>query len=436
MLKNTIHIRDMKLITTIIIVLSALSGVAQNRILIVGPKVHVGNGEVIEQGLVGIENGKITLVKNALTFPFKKEEWDTVIEAKFQHLYPAFIAPNSTLGLTEVDAVRATRDFEEVGQLNPHVRSLIAFNVESRVIATVRTNGVLIAQATPRGGLISGTSSVVGLHGWNWEDAAIRVDDGVHVNWPATLQGGGWWAEPTPKKANEKYGEQLRELTDFIVASKAYANAGKKRKFDQRYEAMQQVFNGNKRLYIHADELKALLDIIEFVQEYKIPHPVIVGGYDAYMITEQLRDAKIPVMLPRLHSLPSNEDDPVDLVYRLPKLLQDGGVLFCLENSGDMEAMHARNIPFLAGTARSYGLTEEQAIQSVSINTARILGIDDKYGTIEPGKSASLFISEGDALEPKTSNVTTALFNGEFIPLTNHQIELYEKYKAKYGDVK
>jgi imidazolonepropionase-like amidohydrolase len=422
----------MKAVITILFAASLFSLVAQQRILIVGPKVHIGNGEVIEQGLVGIENGEILFVKNSLTFPFKKEEWDTVIEARYQHLYPAFIAPNSTLGLTEVDAVRATRDFEEVGRMNPHIRSLIAFNVESRVVATVRTNGVLLAQATPRGERIPGTSSVVGLHGWNWEDAVVKIDDGVHVNWPATMQGGGWWGEPTPKKASDKYGEHMRELTDFIVAAKAYADAGKKRKFDQRYEAMLGVFSGQQRLYLHANELKALLDIIEFSQTYKIPHPVIVGGYDSYMITDQLRDAKIPVMLPRLHGLPLNEDDPVDLVYRLPKLLQDGGVLFCLENSGDMEAMHARNIPFLAGTARSYGLTEEQAIQSVSTNTARIIGIDDKYGTIEPGKSASLFISEGDALEPRTSNVTTALLNGDFIPLTNHQIELYKKYKAKY----
>lgn len=409
-----------------------LSIAAQEKILIVGPKVHIGNGEVIEQGLVGIENGIITLVKNSLSFPYKKEEWDTIISAKGQHLYPGFIAPNSTLGLTEVDAVRATRDFDEVGQFNPHVRALIAFNVESRVIATVRTNGVLLAQATPRGNDITGTSSVLHLDGYNWEDAVVKIDDGVHLNWPATLSGGGWWAEPSQKKANDKYNEQLKEIRDFVQAAKAYSEAGKGRKFDQRYEAMIDLFKGSKRLYFHANELKQLLDIIEFCQDLKIPYPVIIGGYDSYMVTEQLRDAEIPVMLPRLHGLPENEDDPIDLVYRLPKLLKDGGVQFCLQNEGDMEAMNARNIPFLAGTARAYGLTEEEAIQSVTLHAAQIMGVADKIGSIEPGKLATLFISKGDALEPKTNHVTTALVGGDFVKLTNHQIELYEKYKAKY----
>jgi hypothetical protein len=422
----------MKALLSILLMCFVLSVAAQNRILIVGPKVHIGNGEVIEQGLVGIEKGKIILVRNALSFPYKKEEWDTIIDAKYKHLYAGFIAPNSTLGLTEIDAVRATNDFNEVGTFNPHVRALIAFNVESKVVATVRTNGVLLTQATPRGNRISGASSVLNLHGWNWEDAVVKTDDGIHLNWAATLQGGGWWSEQSTKKANDKYGDNIKELKDFFDAAKAYAKAGKSRKLDLRYEAMQGIFDGSKRLYFHADELKALLDILDFIQEYKIPNPVIVGGYDSYLITEQLRDAKVPVMLNRLHSLPDSEDDPIDLPYRMPKLLQDGGVLFCLQNEGDMEAMHARNMPFLAGTARAYGLTEEEAIQSVTINAAKIMGIDKTHGTIEVGKVATLFISEGDALEPKTNNVTTILVDGTFVPLTNHQIELYERYKAKY----
>lgn len=423
-----------KILFTALFVVISLVGLAQNKILLVGPKVHIGTGEVIEQGLVGIENGIITLVKNSLTFPYKKEEWDTIIEAKGQHLYPGFIAPNSTLGLTEVDAVRATLDYDEVGQFNPHVRSLIAFNAESRVIATVRTNGVLFAQATPRGNDITGASSLMHLDGYNWEDAVVKVDDGIHLNWPRTLAGGGWWASSSQIKVNDKYTDHLKEITDFIQAGKAYADAGKSRKFDQRFEAMHDIFKGTKRLYIHANELKQLLDIIEFCQSMKIPYPVIIGGYDSYMVTEQLHDAKIPVMLPRLHGLPDNEDDPIDLVYRLPKLLKDGGVQFCLQNEGDMEAMNARNIPFLAGTARAYGLTEEEAIQSVTLNAAQIMGVDDLIGSVEPGKVATLFISKGDALEPKTNQVTTALVGGDFVKLTNHQIELYKRYKAKYSE--
>lgn len=418
------------LLAAIIIGLVSYSLQSQKRILLSKATVHVGNGNVIQQGLVGIEDDKIVLVENGLAYTVDKSNWDTIIDLKGKHLYPGFFAPNSTLGLTEVDAIRATRDFDEVGKFNPHVRSLIAFNAESKVIATVKTNGVLYAQATPQGGIISGTSSVVHMEGWNWEDAAVKVDDGVHLNWPKTLQGGGWWAEPAPKKPNEKYGEQKKEIKDFFKAAKAYSEGNEK--FDGRYEAMKNLFEGEQRLYIHANELKALLDIIEFCSDFKIKFPVIIGGYDAHLITRQLKDAGIPIILKGGHTLPENEDDPVDLPYRLPKLLLDGGVKFCLQNSGMMETMNSRNLPFLAGSAMTYGLSEEEAIQSVSLSTAEILGVDHITGSIEKGKKATLFVSDGNALEMKTNNVSLGMINGKFIELTNHQTELYLKYKNKY----
>ncbi len=401
------------------------------KILITKAKVHVGDGTVIEQGLVGIENGEITLVKNALTYPVEAAEWDTIIELSNQHLYPGFFAMNSTLGLTEIDAVRATVDFKEVGEYNPHIRSLIAFNVESRIISTVRSNGVLFAQATPRGGVISGTSSLMHLDGYNWEDAVVKKDEGIHVNWPKTMQGGGWWAEPKPKTPNKKYIEEKHALVSFLHAAAAYQEQGSKAVFDPRYEAMKGVFEGRQRIYFHANELRQLLDVVSLVQEFKFKFPVIVGGYDSYKITELLRDGEIPVMLTRLHRLPDSEDDPMDLVYRLPKLLQDGGVKFCLENAGDMEAMQSRNIPFLAGTARAYGLTEEQAVQSVTLNAAEIIGVEKKYGSIEVGKKATLFVSKGDALDMRTHDVTLILVDGKFAAIKHHQHELYEKYRNK-----
>lgn len=423
--------------TLIILLLNCLvftAAFTQNRSLFVKPKVHVGNGEIIEQGLVGVENGKIVLVTNALTTNYSKEEWDTIIECKNHHLYPGFFAPNQTLGLTEIDAVRATRDFQEVGEFNPHIRAVVAFNVESRVIPTVRSNGVLFSQASPRGKIISGASSVMKLDGWNWEDAVVREDDGIHLNWPKTLQGGGWWAEPAPKKTNEKYQEEVKKITDFFDASIAYNKAKKHDKIDFRFQAMNGVLNKDKRLYIHVNELKAILDVIDFVSTYKIKHAVIVGGYDSYMATDQLRDAKIPVMLKRVHALPENADDPVDLVYRLPKLLHEGGVKFCLQNSGSMESMGARNLPFLAGTAMAYGLKEEEAVRSLSLSSAEILGVDDRFGSIEEGKNASLFVSKGNALDMRTNDVKHAMIDGKFIPLSNHQLELYEKYRNKYKE--
>lgn len=422
----------MRIVVLLIWALLSVSVVAQKQgsVLLINGFLHIGNGEVIESAFIGIREGKIAELKNSLATTYNREDWDTIVDLMGKHVYPAFIAPNSTLGLTEVDAVRATRDFNEVGQYNPHIRSQIAFNVESKVISTVRTNGVLIAQATPRGGDISGTSSVMMLNGWNWEDATVLKDDGVHVNWPSSLEGGGWWAEPEPKKRNEKYEEQKRELSAFFDLAKAYANSDRSKK-DLRLEAMIDCFKGKKRVYIHADELQQLLDVIDFTQKYDLAFPVIVGGYDSHVIGRRLKDAKIPVMVGRTHSLPQNEDDPIDLPFRLPALLQEQGIPFCLQNTGDMEAMNTRNLPFQAGTAMAYGLTEEQAVRSISLSAAEILGIDKEYGSVEIGKSATLFVSEGNALDMRTNNLTHALVRGKFISLDNFQKGLYELYQEK-----
>lgn len=413
--------------------LASVTAVAQqpNRILLLDGFLHIGNGEVMERSAILIEDGKIIDVRNSLAYTVKPEEWDTIIRLEGKHIYPGFVAPNTTLGLTEIDAVRATRDFDEVGTYNPHVRTQIAFNAESKVISTVRTNGVLLGQPTPRGGRISGTSSIMRFDGWNWEDATISANDGIHINWPSSLDGGGWWAEPKPKERNKNYSYELDELYAFFDMAQAY-NEIKSEEQDVRLEGMKGVFEGNLRVFFHAEELQQILDIIDFVKKYKIKHPVIIGGYDAYLVTDLLRDHKIAVMLPRVHSLPENEDDPVDLPYRLPTLLKEGNVKFCLQNAGDMEAMNARNIPFLAGTARAYGLSTEEAVRAISLSSCEILGIDKAYGSVEKGKSATLFVSEGDALDIRTNQLLLALIDGQFMPLTNMQTDLYYKYTGKY----
>lgn len=418
----------MKIIIITIVCCLAGTLLAQPRkILLENATVHIGNGQLFEKGLVGINDGKITLVRNSLAYTYNRDDWDTIIDLNGQHLYPGFVAPTSTLGLTEIDAVRATIDFQEVGIYNPHVRSLIAYNCESDVLATVRTNGVLLTQTTPRGGVISGSSSVMHTACWNWEDGVVSADDGIHLNWPASMDG----AENGGVKTHEKYAERKRNIQTFFDAAKAY---GKEHtETDLRYESLLGCIKGQKRLYFHANEMQQLLDIIDFVKTNEIKFPVIIGGYDSYMITDRLKEANIPVMLPRLHSLPYNNDDAVDLPYRLPALLQSGGVKFCLQNEGDMEAMNARNIPFLAGTAMSYGLTEEEAIRSVSLSACEILGIDKYYGSIEEGKQATLFVSSGNALDMRTNNVTLILMDGNFVPTDNFQTKLYLKYKRKFG---
>ena len=348
----------------------------QKSILLINGFLHKGNGEILETALIGVRSGRIEMVRNSLATSYKREEWDTIIDLQGKHIYPGFIAPNSTLGLTEIDAVRATRDFDEVGIYNPHVRSQIAFNVESKVISTVRTNGVLICQATPRGGSISGTSAVMLMDGWNWEDATVSSDDGIHVNWPSSAEGGGWWAEPSPKKRNEKYEDQKAELINFFSDAKAYCDGGKKVDLDLRFNAMRDCFKGEKRVYFHANDVQQLLDVIDFVRKFELPFPVIVGGYDSHLIADRLKEDKIPVMIGRVHSLPEYEEDPIDQPFSLAAQLHAAGVKFCIQNSGDMEAMNARNLPFQAGTCIAYGLPAEEAVKSLTLNTAESIGIN------------------------------------------------------------
>lgn len=401
----------------------------EKTLLLKNAHLHVGNGEVIPSAAIGIKNGKITLIKNSLAYSYSVTDWDTIIDLQGRHVYPGFVAPNTTLGITEIDAVRATRDFHETGIYNPHVRSQIAYNVESEVIRTVRSNGILLCQPTPRGGVISGASSIMAMDGWNWEDATISANDGIHVNWPRSTQ--RMADNRSVQEKSKEYTSKKQELYAFFEAASVYSG-NKKAETDLRYEAMRGCFRSKKRVYFHANDLQQLNDIIDFVQYFKLSSPVIVGGYDAALIARKLKDAKIAVMLYRTHSLPKREEEPVDQSYSTASKLQEEGVLFCLQNEGDMEAMNARNLPFLAGTAHAYGLTEEQAVAAITLNTCKIIGIDKEYGSIEVGKSATLVVSEGNALDMRTNKIVFALINGKNVDLNNKQQDLYNKYKQKY----
>jgi len=393
---------------------------------------HIGNGEVITKSSIGIKNGKILFVKNALTYTVKKTDWDTIIDITNQQVYPGFIAPNSTIGLTEIDAVRATNDFRETGHINPNVRSLIAFNTDSKVLYTVRTNGILVCQATPRGGLISGSSSVMAMEGWNWEDAVYKADDGIHINWPKKYHNSGWWAVPGEIKSNKNYDKTVTQITEYFEKAKAYSVLTNSENKDLKLEAMKSIFNGESRVYIHTDFAPEINDVIDFSRYFKLKFPVIVGGYDTYRLAERLIENKFTVMLENPHHLPHFEGDLPSLNYEIPSKLQKAGLLFCIQNSGSMEVMNARNLPFIAGTAMSYGLTEEEAIASISLNAAKIIGLDEKLGSLEKGKDATLFISDGNALDVRTNNVVLAFVKGNRIDLTNHQKQLSAKYHSKY----
>lgn len=394
-------------------------------VLLMGGIAHIGNGTVIENSVIAFKDGKLTMVADARVVKLDGSAFDTTISISGKHVYPGIIAPNSTLGLVEIDAVRATEDMNEAGNYTPHVRSIIAYNTESKITTTVRSNGVLMGQITPRGNVVSGTSSIVQFDAWNWEDAAYKLDDGIHINWHNMFN--RWTG-----KADEKYTERINELKDFFADALAYSKVKNHLEKNLRFESMRGLFNGTQTLFIHTNYVKEITDAVYFAKENNISKMVIVGGYDAWMVADMLKDNKVAVILRRVHELPVSEDDDIYLPYKLPKKLVDAGVLVCLENSGDMEAMGTRNLPFYAGTATAYGLSKEEALMLITLNTAKILGIDATTGSLEPGKDATFFISTGDALDVKTNNVEQAYIQGRFIDLDNHQKKLYRKYSDKY----
>jgi imidazolonepropionase-like amidohydrolase len=404
-------------------------------ILIMGGTALLGNGKIQENSLISIVDGKIASVSDATVTKIAKH--DIVIQADGKHIYPGFIAPNSTLGLVEVDAVRASDDESEIGEFNPHIRSIIAYNTESKITESARPNGVLLAQITPRGGRISGTSSIVQLDAWNWEDAVIKENDGIHLRWPNSYARLGWWAEPGGIEPNKKYEEQTKAIQSFFDQALGYSNSDKKVK-DIPYDAMKGLQNGEKTLYVNANGEKEITDIILFKKKNNIKKLVIIGGYNAHKIADLLKENNVSVLLRRIHDVPNSEDEDVNLPYKIAKILNDKGIIVGLENSGDMERMQTRNMPFYAGTCAAWGMNKEDALKLITSNTAKILGIDAKYGTLEAGKSATLFISEGDALDMKTNKLSQAFIDGRQISLESHQTELYERYKGKYeaGSVK
>ena len=400
-------------------------------VLIINGTAHLGNGKVIENSVIGFKNGKIQLVADATLVKIDLTSYDIKIDAAGKHIYPGFIAPNSTLGLVEIDAVKASDDEDEIGNFNPNIKSLMAYNSESKVTETVIGNGILMAQITPRGGRISGTSSVVQLDAWSWKEAVIKENDGIHLNFPNTFKTGRG-AENGVIEINKDYQKQIEEIMNFINTARAY-NSVNSTERNLVLESMKGLFEGKQTLFVNANDEKQIIDAITIFKENGIQKIVIVGGFEAYKTTDLLVKHSVPVLLKRVHDMPVNDDQDYDLPFKMAKILVEKGILVGLENSGNMERMNTRNLPFLAGTCAAFGLDKEVALQLITSNTAKILGIDDFCGTLEIGKDATLFISEGDALDMRTNKLKETFIQGRMIDLENHQSNLNKIYKAKYN---
>lgn len=396
--------------------------------------VHVGNGQVIENATVKINGSKIAEVGSSVSIPAGDV---TVIDAKGKHVYPGLILSASQLGLVEVNSVRATVDHTEIGTYNPGIRSVVAYNSDSKVIGTLRSNGILLANIVPQGGTISGSSSVVQLDAWNWEDALYNADGAMHLNMPSLF------FRPSPfaaflgltetRNAADFVKEglaRIEEIKNFFREAKAYHKEAAHTATNLKFEATKKLFDKKQKLFVHCDIVKEMLVAVDFAKEFGFD-VVIVGGTESWLIPDLLKQHNIAVILAQRHSLPTTPDDDIDLPYKSATYLQNAGVLFAI-NDEDGQT-RGRNLPFNAGTAAAYGISKEQALTAITLNAAKILGIDDKTGSVEAGKDANIVISEGDILDVRTSVITHAFIQGRQVSLDDKHKQLYERYKYKYN---
>ena len=398
---------------------------------IVGATVHVGNGQVIENGTVVFDNGKIVYAGDAAAAP----KAENTIDAKGKQVYPGLILPSSNLGLQEISGVRGSTDINEIGEFNPSVRSIAAYKAESVIINTLRLNGILLAHTIPGGQLIAGQSSVVQLDAWNFEDAAYKTDMGMHFYMPSLLSRGGgrgfgrgFGGAPAGDPIKEAL-DKIESVKAIFREAKAYHQKGADKQINLKLEATKGLFNRTQKLFVHCDQIKQMIVAIDFVKEFGFD-VVLVGASESWQIADLLKANNIAVILTQEHSLPTTDDDDIDQPYKAASVLQKAGVLFCLND--DDPQNRGRNLMFNAGTAAAYGLGKEGALQAITLNAAKILGVADKTGTLEVGKDANIVISEGDILDMKSSIVTDAFIQGRAVAITSKHKQLYDRYKYKY----
>ncbi|HEX7906160.1 MAG TPA: amidohydrolase family protein [Chitinophagaceae bacterium] len=435
----------MKKIFLAISVLCTVNAFAQSNVLpakehkgytyIKNATIHVGDGKLIENGTIKIKDGKIEEVGANITIPASETD---VVDAKGKHVYPGLILPTSNLGLVEISSVRASSDVREMGDLNPNVRAIVAYNSDSKVINTLRSNGVLLANVVPQGSMIAGSSSVVQLDAWNWEDAAYKTDAGIHFYMPTLMPrarfggfgGGGVGGAQQPPSDPVKEGlEQIDRMKSFFKEAKAYQGETKHDETNLKFDAVKGLFDKKQKLYVHANTTKQILVALDFVKEFGFDM-VIVGGSDSWQVADLLKQHNVSVILQQPHSLPTLDDDDVDQPYKTAAMLQKAGVMFAI--SDDDPQTRGRNLAFNAGTAVAYGLSKEEALAAISLNAAKIMGVADKTGSIEAGKDANIVISSGDILDMRTSNVTDAFIQGRKIDLNDKQKMLNDRYNEKY----
>ncbi|MCI0531480.1 MAG: amidohydrolase family protein [candidate division Zixibacteria bacterium] len=404
-------------------------------IALTGGFVHPVSSTGFVNGTVIFTGGKITAVGKNIPIPPDA----TVIDASGKHIYPGIIDAYSVIGLIEVESVRGTRDIEETGRINPNVRAEAAVNPESEIIPVTRANGVTTALVTPRGGTISGQSALMMLDGWTWEDMLLKAPVGMHLNWPSLTINTAWWVEETEEEQKAEQKKALEAIEDALKQARAYKKAKQSESkagvpfhnTDLRWEAMIPVLEKKIPLIVSAWEARQIQDAIAWAEQEDL-RIIIWGGYDSWRVAALLKSKNIPVIISGTHNTPNRSWEAYDLPYSLPKKLYESGVRFCIAGG---DASNERNLPYQAATAAAYGLPKDEALKALTLYPAQILGVEDRLGSLEAGKDATLIVTTGDPLETATQ-IEMEFIQGKKVDLTSRHTRLYDKYRTKYQQQK
>lgn len=405
-------------------------GPQKRPIIIRNATIHTVSGDTMENGSVLFQNGKITEIGVNIAFPGDAE----VVDAKGQHVYPGLIDSYSSVGLIEIDSIRASIDTSETGNLNPNVRAAVAFNPDSEAIPVARANGILSAVIAPSGGLVSGRSALMMLDGWTWEGMTIKADTAMVVSWPRSARPRFGRGRGGEGGEGAEEGDRMAPLHELVREVKAYAQARKaapqEQAIDLRLDSMVPVIEGKMPVLAQANSLKQIQTAIAFAKQYNLKL-ILQGGSDALQCANLIKEANVPIIIPSVYRLPNRHDAAYDEAYALPSRLQEAGIKYSIAGDGRFGASTVRNLPYHAASAVAFGLTEDQALRAITLSPAEIFGVADQMGSITVGKDATLFVADGNILETPTQ-VVKAYVQGRQVDLSSKHTQLYEKYKAKY----
>lgn len=399
-------------------------------ILLSGADVYTVSGDVIPGGDVLFDRGKIVAVGKSVNVPPGARR----VDVAGKRIYPGLFATGNDLGLVEVRSVRGADDAGETGTLNPNIRAEVAINPDSELIPVARANGVLLNLTLPGGSIMPGSSAVLQLDGWTWQDLTLKAPAAIHVTWPSM-------SRPRVRRSTQQADaeqppaadQQLKALDDAFADARAYwaaKMAGKKIDHDARWEAMAPLLEGKLPLVVAADEVRQIRAAVAFARREKVKL-VILGGYDAPLCADLLKAYDVPVIVNGVHRLPLRPDAPYDEPFTLPARLKDMGVTFCITLSHRFGGSDVRNLPYHAATAVAHGLAADEALKAITLYPAQILGCADRVGSLEAGKDATLIITDGDILETPT-HVEMAFVQGREVDLSSKHTQLWQKYREKY----